>query len=69
MAEAQAQTITRDDLEGKLRQIEDVVDDAVISWIPVILGGIAVVAAVAIFVGIRRSRRQPPVTIEVYHNT
>ncbi len=58
-------TITRDDLEGKLREIEDVVDTTVRGASRWIIGGL--VAATAVFVGWRiyRSRTQK-ITVEVY---
>ncbi len=58
-------TITRDDLEGKLREIEGAVDQAARDWSKWIIGG-AVVATVAI-VGwkIYRSRTRR-ITVEVY---
>ncbi len=62
------QTITRDDLEGKLREIEDAVTDTARDWSKWIIGGVAVTAAVVIGVGIWRRRRTPPITVEVYHN-
>lgn len=61
-------TITRDDLEGKLRQIEDVVEDTARDWSLWIVGGLAVTAAVVVGVGIWRARRRSPITVEVYHN-
>ena len=60
--------VTRDDLEQKLRQIEDVVEGVARDWSKWIVGGIAVGAAVVIGVGIWRARRRKPITVEVYHN-
>ncbi len=58
-------TITRDDLEGKLREIENVVDTTVRDASRWIIGGLVV--ATAVFVGWRiyRSRTQN-ITVEVY---
>ena len=58
-------TITRDDLEGKLREIENVVDTTVRDASRWIIGGLVV--ATAVFVGWRiyRSRTQK-ITVEVY---
>ena len=61
-------TISRDDLETKLRQIEDVVDDTARDWSMWIVGGLAVAAVVVIGVGVWRARRRSPITVEVYHN-
>lgn len=60
--------ISRDDLEGKLRQIENTIDSAARDWRAWIVGGLAVTAAVMIGVGIWRSKRRSPITVEVYHN-
>ncbi len=58
-------TITKDDLEGKLREIEGVVDEAARDWSKWIIG-VAVVATVAL-IGwrIRRARNQR-ITVEIY---
>ena len=58
-------TITKDDLEGKLREIEGVVDEAARDWSKWIIGA-AVVATVAV-IGwrIRRARNQR-ITVEIY---
>lgn len=61
-------TVSRDDLESKLRQIEDVVDDTARDWSMWIVGGLAVAAVVVIGVGVWRARRRSPITVEVYHN-
>ena len=58
-------TITRDDLEGKLREIEVVVDDTAKQWSMWIVGGIAVTAVVVIGLKMWRSRHQK-ITVEVY---
>ena len=58
-------TITRDDLEGKLREIEVVVDDSARQWSMWIVAGVAVTAAVVIGVRVWRSRHQK-ITVEVY---
>lgn len=62
-------TISRDDLEGKLRQIEDVVEGTARDWSKWIVAGVVVSAAIVIGVGVWRSRRRSPITVEVYHNT
>ncbi len=58
-------TITRDDLEGKLREIEDVVDTTVRDASRWIIGGLVVATAVFISWKIYRSRTQK-ITVEVY---
>ncbi len=58
-------TITRDDLEGKLREIEDVVDTTVRDASRWIIGGLVVATAVFISWRIYRSRTQK-ITVEVY---
>ena len=58
-------TITRDDLEGKLREIEEVVDTTVRDASRWIIGGLAVATAVFIGWRIYRSRTQN-ITVEVY---
>ncbi len=58
-------TITRDDLEGKLREIEEVVDTTVRDASRWILGGLVVATAVFISWRIYRSRTQK-ITVEVY---
>lgn len=63
------ETITRDDLESKLREIEDVVDDTARDWTTWLVAGLAVTAVVVIGVGIWRARHRSPITVEVYHNT
>lgn len=67
IAPANTPIVTRDDLEQKLRQIEDVVEGTARDWSKWIVGGIAVGAAVVIGVGIWRARRRSPITVEVYH--
>ncbi len=57
--------ITRDDLEGKLREIEDVVDTTVRDASRWIIGGLVVATAVFISWRIYRSRTQK-ITVEVY---
>ncbi len=58
-------TITRDDLEGKLREIEDVVDTTARDASRWIIGGLVVATAVFISWRIYRSRTQK-ITVEVY---
>jgi hypothetical protein len=58
-------TITRDDLEGKLREIEGAVDEAARDWSKLIIGGAVVAAVVVIGWRIYRSRTQR-ITVEVY---
>ncbi len=58
-------TINRDDLEGKLREIEDVVDTTVRDASRWIIGGLVVATAVFISWRIYRSRTQK-ITVEVY---
>ena len=58
-------TITRDDLEGKLREIEDVVDTTVRGASRWIVGGLVVATVVVISWRIYRSRTQK-ITVEVY---
>ncbi len=58
-------TITRDDLESKLREIEDVVDTTVGDTSRWIIGGLVVATAVFISWRIYRSRTQK-ITVEVY---
>ena len=58
-------TITRDDLEGKLREIEDVVDATVRDASRWIIGGLVVATAIFISWRIYRSRTQK-ITVEVY---
>ncbi len=58
-------TITRDDLEGKLREIETVVDTTVRDASRWIIGGLVVATAVFISWRIYRSRTQK-ITVEVY---
>ncbi|MFB3049690.1 MAG: hypothetical protein ACE1Z9_06015 [Acidimicrobiia bacterium] len=57
--------ITRDDLEGKLREIEEVVDTTVRDASRWIIGGLVVATAVFISWRIYRSRTQK-ITVEVY---
>ena len=64
-------TVSRDDLESKLRDIEDVVvttEDEARQNVPLIVGGAVVVIAVIIAYGIWRSRRRR-IHIEVYQTT
>jgi len=61
-------TVSRDDLESKLKDIEDVVvatEDDAKQNVALIVGGVVVVAAVLIAYGIWRSRRRR-IHIEVY---
>jgi hypothetical protein len=61
-------TITRDDLEDKLREVGDVVDDAeeqVIGRSKWVIGGLALAAVLVVGFAIWRSR-QDKITIEVY---
>jgi hypothetical protein len=64
-------TISRDDLEGKLREIEGVVvetEDEARQNIGLVVGGAVVVAVALIAYGIWRSRRRR-IHIEVYQTT
>ena len=64
-------TVSRDDLESKLRDIEDVVvatEDDAKQNVALIVGGVVVVAAVIIAYGIWRSRRRR-IHIEFYQTT
>ncbi len=64
-------TVSRDDLESKLRDIEDVVvttEDEAKQNVGLIVGGAVVVVAVIIAYGIWRSRRRR-IHIEVYQTT
>ena len=64
-------TVSRDDLESKLRDIEDVVvttEDDAKQNVGLIVGGAVVVVAVIIAYGIWRSRRRR-IHIEVYQTT
>ena len=63
-----SQEISRDDLESKLREIEFVVDETTRNLTVWIVTGLAVAAVVVIGLGVRRARRRPPITVEVYHN-
>ncbi len=58
-------TVTRNDLEDKLREIEDVVDTATGGGSRWIIGGLVVAAAVFVGWRIYRSRTQR-ITVEVY---
>ncbi len=58
-------TITRDDLEGKLREIEEVVDTTVRDASRWIIGGLVVATAFYISWRIYRSRTQK-ITVDVY---
>ena len=58
-------TITRGDLESKLREIEDVVETTVGDASRWIIGGLVVATAVFISWRIYRSRTQK-ITVEVY---
>ena len=61
-------TVSRDDLESKLKDIEDVVvatEDDAKQNVALIVGSVVVVAAVLIAYGIWRSRRRR-IHIEVY---
>ncbi len=61
-------TISRDDLESKLREIEDVVTDTeseVRSKAPAIIAGVTVVVVLAIAYSVWRSRRRR-IRVEVY---
>jgi hypothetical protein len=64
-------TISRDDLEGKLREIEGVVvetEEGAKQNVAFIVGGVAVVVVALIAYGIWRSRRRR-IHIEVYQTT
>jgi hypothetical protein len=64
-------TVSRDDLESKLKDIEDVVvatEDDAKQNVALIVGSVVVVAAVLIAYGIWRSRRRR-IHIEVYQTT
>jgi hypothetical protein len=61
-------TISRDDLESKLREIEDVVSETegeVRSKAPMIIAGVTVVVVLAIAYGVWHSRRRR-IRVEVY---
>ncbi len=58
-------TITRDDLEGKLREIEDAFDTTVMGASRWIIGGLALATAVFVSWRIYRSRTQK-ITVEIY---
>lgn len=64
-------TVTRDELEAKLRDIEDVVvateEDAKAN-VPMIVGAVVVVAVVIIAYGVWRSRRRR-IHIQVFQTT
>ncbi len=63
-------TISRDDLEGKLRQIEDVVvetEDEARQNVGLVIGGAVVVVVALVAYGIWRSRRRR-IHIEVYQS-
>ncbi len=64
-------TISRDDLEGKLREIEGVVvetEEEAKQNVALIVGGVAVVVVALIAYGIWRSRRRR-IYVEVYQTT
>ncbi|MEA2011315.1 MAG: hypothetical protein U9N78_11475 [Actinomycetota bacterium] len=64
-------TISRDDLEGKLREIEGVVvetEDEARQNIGIVIGGAVVVVVALVAYGIWRSRRRR-IHIEVYQST
>jgi hypothetical protein len=64
-------TISRDDLEGKLREIEGVVvetEDEARQNLGLVVGGAVVVVVALIAYGIWRSRRRR-IHIEVYQST
>jgi hypothetical protein len=64
-------TVTRDELEAKLRDIEGVVvatEEEAKAKAPVIVGAVVVLAVVIIAYGIWRSRRKR-IHIEVYQST
>lgn len=64
-------TVTRDELEAKLRDIEGVVvatEEEAKANVGVIVGAVVVVAVVVIAYGIWRSRRKR-IHIEVYQST
>jgi len=64
-------TISRDDLEGKLREIEGVVvetEDEARQNIGLVIGGAVVVVVALVAYGIWRSRRRR-IHIEVYQST
>jgi uncharacterized membrane-anchored protein len=62
------ETVTKADLEAKLREIDAAVEETTQKWSMWLIAGLAVTAAVVIGVGIMRARRNEPVTVEVYHN-
>ena len=59
------ETITKDDLETKLREIETVVDDTTREWKWWVVGGAVAVGVAVIGWRIYRSRTQR-ITVEVY---
>ena len=64
-------TISRDDLEGKLREIEAVVvetEEEAKQHVGLVIGGVVVVVVALIAYGIWRSRRRR-IHIEVYQTT
>lgn len=63
-----AETVTKTDLEAKLREIDAAVEETTNQWSRWLIAGLAVTAVVVIGLGIMRARRQSPVTVEVYHN-
>jgi hypothetical protein len=63
------ETVTKEDIEAKLREIQTVVDESTAAWTKWVIGGIAVAAVVMIGIGIMRSKRRPPVTVEIYHTS
>lgn len=65
MAETDTATITKDDLEAKLRDIEEAVDASARSWSVWLIGGAVVFGVAVIGWKIYRSRTQR-VTVEVY---
>jgi hypothetical protein len=60
--------VTRDDLEDKLREIEEAATATARDWSKWIIGGLVLTAAVVVGVGVMRRRRTPPITVEVYRN-
>jgi len=59
------EAIDREDLEAKLREIEDVVENTARNWSMWVIGGLAVTAAVVIGVRVWQSRHKS-ITVEVY---
>lgn len=62
------QTVTKADLEAKLAEIDAAVEETTQQWSRWLIAGLVVTAVVVVGIGVMRSRRKAPVTVEVYHN-